>query len=93
MNMNNHNSTDEELREDIKLGEALKRLYTSEDFLLVIGKSYLTNELFKASADFTSLDKTIVDEAHKRVDGVARLKEHLDSISNIAENAKNELGR
>jgi hypothetical protein len=93
MNMNNHNSTDEELRVDIKLGEALNRLYTNDDFLLVIGESYLTNELYKASEEFTSYDDTVVKHAHSKVDGIARLKEHLNTISINAENAKNELGR
>lgn len=89
--MNNLTST-EELLLEINKGEALKRLLQHPDFELVFIKGLLEDELVKASYDFTSSNDDVVKMATKAVTSITYVREYLEKLSNIADNARNELG-
>lgn len=91
MNLSNHDSTDELLK-DIRKHEALIALSNDANFLLLIGEGYLKDELFNASKEFTSPNQDTVERAQMKITGVQLLREWLDTVSNTGENARNELG-
>lgn len=88
----NHDSTDLELRKQIDLGIAIKELSIDPRFILLIETGYFTDKANMALSDLPSSNESTVKSAQNQLLAIALFKEYIDSVTNTADSAENDIG-
>ena len=84
-------TTENELIDQVRIGEALIKLKGNPDFKLVIEQSYMRDGLMKRSSGVLSENVEVRNRSASEIAAIHLLIEHLDSIENIAYSAMEEL--
>ena len=81
----------QELKYQIELGDALKRLEVNPDFVTVIKDGYIMRTLIQESQGMLDINPPIRQEALEMVQSVNYFRQFLTSIRNAADGAKQDL--
>ncbi len=85
-NMNN-----QELKYQMELGDALKRLEVNPDFVAVIKDGYIMRTLIVESQGMLDVNPPLRQEALEKVQSVNYFREYLTKIRNVADGARQDI--
>jgi len=89
--MNMNNLANDELRDQIELGNALARLEHNPDFTRVIKDGYIMQTLVVESQGMLDVNPPVRQEALEKVQSVNYFRQYLTVLRNVAEGAKVDL--
>ena len=79
------NNPEDTLRNDIELGNALKRLVVDPDYIKVINESYINNTLINESEGILDSDPLVRQETIEKIQSVHNFKRHIMKLKNAGE--------
>ena len=82
---------EDELREQVELGQALSRLETNPDFQLVIG-GFIHEQLINESRNLLSTDEVSKAQALDKVKAANYLRNYFDTVTNVARASQYDIG-